>query len=89
MSGTFPRNSGPMLASPRCGARTRAGKPCSAPAVEGRTRCRMHGGAPESGAPTGNRNAVKHGLYTKAAIEERKQLRTLMRDARKLMHSIG
>jgi uncharacterized protein YjcR len=49
----------------------------------------MHGGAPESGAPTGNRNAVKHGLYTRAALEERKQLRTLMRDARKLVHSIG
>ena len=48
----------------------------------------MHGGAPESGAPTGNRNAVKHGLYTKAAIEERKQLRTLMRDARQLVHRI-
>ena len=89
MSGTFPRNSGPMLASLRCGARTRTGKPCSAPAVRGKTRCRMHGGAPDSGAPTGNRNAVKYGLYTRAALEERKQLRTLMRDARKLVHSIG
>ena len=89
MSGTLPRNSGPMLASLRCGARTRTGKPCSAPAVEGRTRCRMHGGAPESGAPTGNQNAVKHGLYTKAAIKGRKQLRTLMRDARRLVQSIA
>ena len=49
----------------------------------------MHGGAPGSGAPPGNRNAVKHGLYTKVALEERKQLRTLMRDARKLVHSMG
>jgi len=49
----------------------------------------MHGGAQGSGAPLGNRNAVKHGLYTRAAIEERKQLRTLMRDARKLVHSIA
>ena len=49
----------------------------------------MHGGTPESGAPPGNQNAVKHGLYTKAAIEERKQLRTLMRDAQKLVHSIA
>jgi hypothetical protein len=89
MIGTFPRNSGPMLASLRCGARTRAGKPCSAPAVDGRTRCRMHGGAHGSGAPPGNQNAVKHGLYTKAAIEERRQLRTLMRDARKLVHGIA
>ena len=47
------------------------------------------GGAPESGAPPGNQNAVKHGLYTRAAIEERKQLRTLMRDARRLVQSIA
>ena len=49
----------------------------------------MHGGAPGSGAPPGNQNAVKHGLYTRAAIDERKQLRTLMRDARKLVHGIA
>jgi hypothetical protein len=29
----------------------------------------MHGGAPGSGAPPGNQNALKHGLYRKAAIE--------------------
>jgi hypothetical protein len=27
----------------RCGARTRSGQPCSAPAVRGRPRCRKHG----------------------------------------------
>jgi len=54
MSGDHPRNTGPMLASPRCGARTRSGKPCRSPAVRGRRRCRMHGGAPGSGAPRGN-----------------------------------
>ncbi len=48
----------------------------------------MHGGAQGSGAPPGNQNAVKHGLSTKAAIEERRQLRTLMRDARKLLHGM-
>jgi hypothetical protein len=30
--------------SPRCGARTRAGCPCRAPAIHGKLRCRMHGG---------------------------------------------
>ena len=55
-------------------------KPRSAPRV---------GGAQGSGAPKGNQNAVKHGLYTRAAIEERKHLRMLMRDARELVHSIG
>ena len=39
----------------------------------------MHGGAYGSGAPEGNENARKHGLYTKAAIKERKQTRALMR----------
>jgi hypothetical protein len=29
----------------RCGARTRSGRPCQSPAVTGRRRCRMHGGA--------------------------------------------
>src|SRR5208282_2742372 len=29
---------------PRCGARTRGGCPCRAPAIHGKLRCRMHGG---------------------------------------------
>jgi hypothetical protein len=28
MTGDHPRNTGPMLSSPRCGAKTRSGKPC-------------------------------------------------------------
>jgi uncharacterized protein YjcR len=89
MTGNHPRNTGPMLASPRCGAKTRAGKPCSSPAVQGKKRCRMHGGAPGSGAPRGNQNALKHGLYRKAAIEERRQLRALMRQSYKLLQGIN
>jgi hypothetical protein len=30
----------------------------------------MHGSAPGSGAPSGNKKALKHGLYTREAIEE-------------------
>ena len=30
--------------APRCGAQTRKGTPCMAPAVRGKRRCRMHGG---------------------------------------------
>jgi hypothetical protein len=37
-----------------CGAKTRSGKPCMSPAVNGKMRCRMHGGAAGSGAPRGN-----------------------------------
>ena len=62
-----------------CGAQTRAGTPCRKPAVTGKRRCRLHGGAPGSGAQPGNANARKHGFYTKAAIAERRRLRAVLR----------
>jgi hypothetical protein len=68
-------NTGPMLASPRCGARTRAGTPCQAPAVKGKKRCRMHGGAAGSGAPRGNQNALKHGRYAAEGRRKERQRR--------------
>jgi uncharacterized protein YjcR len=70
-----------ILESPRCGAKTRRGTSCRAPAVAGKKRCRMHGGAEGSGAPFGNQNALKHGLYTRDAIAERKAMRELIREA--------
>lgn len=73
------RNIGPMLASPRCGARTRSGSSCRSPAVTGKRRCRMHGGAEGTGAPKGNRNAWKHGEYTKEALEMRRKLAAMVR----------
>ncbi|WP_338691628.1 HGGxSTG domain-containing protein [Bradyrhizobium sp. 26S5] len=79
------RTTGAMLASPRCGAKTRTSGACRAPAVHGKTRCRMHGGAPGSGAPRANRNARKHGLFTGDAIAERRQIRELLGEARKLL----
>ena len=82
------RNTGPMLASLRCGAKTRSGKPCQSPTVHGKGRCRMHGGAPGSGAPRGNKNAQKHGLYTREAIAERKSLRSLVQQSRQLLQGI-
>ena len=88
MTGDHPRNTGPMLSSQRCGARTRSGKPCRSPAVHGKKRCRMHGGAAGSGAPRGNKNAQKHGLHTRQAIAKRKQLGELMRQSRKLILKI-
>jgi hypothetical protein len=48
----------------------------------------MHGGAPGSGAPLGNKNAVKHGLYTRDAIAQRRQLAELVRQSRKLLLKI-
>jgi uncharacterized protein YjcR len=79
------RNTGPMLASPRCGAKTRTSGACRSPAVSGKKRCRMHGGAQGSGAPMSNQNARKHGLFTRDAIAERRQIQALLGEARKLL----
>ncbi len=63
--------------SPRCEARTRQGSPCQSPAMKN-GRCRMHGGL-STGAPKGNKNALKHGYYTAEAIAGRQALRELLR----------
>jgi len=89
MSAGHRRNTGPMLSSPRCGAKTRSGEPCMAPAVSGKKRCRMHGGAPGSGAPRGNQNALKHGLYTRKALDERRRVQDLLRRSWALVKALG
>ena len=82
------RNTGPMRASPRCGAQTRDGETCRAPALRGKARCRMHGGAAGSGAPFGNDNAVKHGFFTGEAIDERKFVRATLIEAEQLLREM-
>lgn len=82
------RNTSPMLASPRCGAKTRAGGSCRSAAVRGKRRCRMHGGAPGAGAPKGNRNARRHGLFTGDAIAGRKRIGALLGEVRKLLQEM-
>ena len=77
-----------MRHSPRCGAKTRKGTPCQAPAVAGKARCRMHGGAAGSGAPDGNQNALKHGLHTAEAKEMRRLVRELGRTTREIIEKI-
>jgi hypothetical protein len=73
----------------RCGARTRSGMPCRSPAVTGKRRCRMHGGAAGSGGPKGPRNGnYRHGRYTAEAIASRRWLRQLTRDVRALTKSL-
>jgi hypothetical protein len=68
-----------LQSAPRCGARTRRGSPCAAPAVRGRRRCRMHGGGVGSGAPRGNKNALKNGRFTREALEQRSSVNRLIR----------
>jgi hypothetical protein len=82
MAGDHPRNTTAMRESPRCGARTRSGLPCRAPAVTGKKRCRMHGGTAGSGAPRGNQNALKHGRYTSESRESRALFAALRREMR-------
>ena len=76
-----------MHAAPRCGARTRRGTPCKAPAMAN-GRCRMHGG-PSPGAPLGNRHAWKHGAYTREAIAQRREVAELTRTMRALTRQLG
>jgi len=83
-----PRNTGPMLTSPRCGAKIRSGGSCRSPAVRGKRRCHMHGGALESGAPRGNQNARKHGRFAREAIAERKQIEALLGEVRMLLEEM-
>ena len=82
---THKRNTGPMRSSLRCGAKTRSGARCRSPAVSGKKRCRMHGGAKGSGAPAGNRNAFKHGDYTKQYLDMLRKNRALVRTCREML----
>ncbi|MFC3174837.1 HGGxSTG domain-containing protein [Novosphingobium bradum] len=72
----------PLLTSaPLCQARTRAGTSCRCPAVRGRARCRLHGGASGSGAPSGERNGVfRHGGRTVEAAALRRAASRIIRE---------
>jgi hypothetical protein len=48
----------------------------------------MHGGGTGSGALPGNKNALKHGLRSRDAIQERRQVQELMRRSRRLVTEI-
>jgi len=88
MSSGHRRNTGLMLSSPRGGATTRSACPCRSPAVRGKKRRRMHGGSLGSGAPNGNQNALTHGVFTKKALDERKEVRALIVQSRKLLKNL-
>ena len=68
-----------MLESRECGAKTRKGARCQSPAMPN-GRCRMHGGK-STGAPKCNKNAWKHGRYSKVAKAERSLIKQLLKDA--------
>jgi len=83
------RNGNPQgnpMNAPRCGARTRRGKPCQAPAMAN-GRCRMHGGlstgprTPE-GLERSRKARWKHGQYSVEAVQRRRLMRDLLSECR-------
>ncbi|MEO1660389.1 MAG: HGGxSTG domain-containing protein [Pseudomonadota bacterium] len=78
-----------MHQSPRCGAKTRQGYSCRAPAVRGKARCRMHGGGHRSGAPPGNSNALKHGIFTASEIANREAIKKTVDEAAALIAKVA
>jgi glucans biosynthesis protein len=74
-----------MHNSLRCGAQTRKEMPCPNPAVQGKKRCRMHGGAKGSGAPLNNKNALKSGYYTREEIARRREVDQALRECNKVI----
>jgi glucans biosynthesis protein len=48
----------------------------------------MHGGAPGSGAPPRNRNALRSGLYTAESLEMRRHVTRLVRETRKIIEEM-
>lgn len=83
---------GDFMKAPRCGAKTRKGGPCKAPAMKN-GRCRLHGGkstgpkTPE-GIERIRAAHLKHGEYTKKAIEERKAFNSLFRQLKRTRNEI-
>ena len=74
---------GDFMKAPRCGAKTRKGTPCQAPAMKN-GRCRLHGGK-STGPKTSEgieriRQAhLKHGKYSKEYIQSRKEFNALLK----------
>ena len=67
-----------------CGAKTRSGTPCKSMGMKN-ARCRMHGGT-SPGAPTGQRNGnYKHGYWTKAEIDLRREMSEFVREMKKAL----
>jgi len=57
---------------PRCQAVAKStGEPCKRPAVKGYSLCGIHAGRYRPGGIKGNQNALKHGLCTEKARQDR------------------
>ena len=74
---------GDFTKAPRCGAKTRRGSSCQCPAMTN-GRCRLHGGK-STGAPIGNKNALKSGEHTAEAKVFRRYMNALLRESKELV----
>jgi hypothetical protein len=79
----------PNLA-PRCGARTRAGTPCGAPAIQGKLRCRLHGGkstGPRTAAGKARLRAARtsHGGYGADARDQHRRLAAFIAETEEML----
>jgi hypothetical protein len=78
----------PYQKSPRCSATSKRTKqPCMAPAVNGWTVCRFHGGAWRRAKRQKERDVYRHGRYTHEAPAERRMIRNLLRQSAKSLNS--
>ncbi|MFD1280641.1 hypothetical protein [Methylobacterium goesingense] len=58
--------------------------------MNGKARCRMHGGARGSGAPRGERNgAYRTGLYVAEAVATRRMARETLANARAFLSDLS
>ena len=71
-----------------CGARLRRGGRCALPPSPGRQRCFQHGGARGIGAPKGNDNAHKHGLFSRVEVAERRRINDFIRACNALLQRV-
>lgn len=69
-----------------CGAKTRSGGFCQKFAIDGRTRCHLHGGA----SPRGEEHwAYRHGRCTKEARQKAKKTRHELKVLELLIYKLG
>lgn len=72
---------------PRCNAMAKStGARCKQVAMKN-GKCYWHGGA-SPGAPFGNMNSFKHGMYTKKSLERRKNIRQLLKTCREALNRL-
>lgn len=83
---------GNPMNAPRCGAKTRKGKSCRAPAMAN-GRCRMHGGkstGPRTleGLERSRKANWKHGYYSAESITARRYMSQLLRESRDTIEQV-